>query len=75
MSPVAQFPSSDPILRFSISPDALGGWIWEVKGLDGARLAGGASPTRKIAAALVINQIVQSRARGAAAPTVTAKAA
>lgn len=75
MTPVSQFPAPDPLLRFSIAPDASGGWRWEVRGPAQAPLAGGVVATRKIAAALVINHIVQARTRSAAAPAPTAKAA
>jgi len=75
MTPVAQFPSPDPILRFSIAPDANGGWRWEVRGQDGARKALGVVATRKIAAAVVINHIIQARLHSDDAPALTAKAA
>jgi hypothetical protein len=75
MNPIAQFPEPGPIIRFSIRPDGLGGWRWETHGSDGAPCACGLSPTRRIAAALVIKHIVQARTSLAVAPAPTAKAA
>lgn len=88
MSFVATFPSAerinaghasccgiDPIIHFSISPHRLGGWYWETRSIDGVRQDHGLSPTRKLAAAIVIRHIIQAGAPKTVAPQSSARAA
>lgn len=88
MSLVATFPSSGPIdtppanccdsppiIRFSIRAHGPGAWYWETRTLEGVRQACGLAPTRKLAAALVIRQIVRTRAPEGVASHAAARAA
>ena len=70
-------PCGDPMLRFSISPTSGGAWLWRTLDPDGQAQAQGLSPTRKLAAALVIREIVRARVGSLAEPLShpTAKAA
>lgn len=70
-------PCSDPMLRFSIAPTQGGAWLWRTLDDQGRTRAQGLSPTRKLAAALVIGEIVRARVEPSAAPMshLTAKAA
>lgn len=70
-------PCGDPMIAFTIAPTATGGWLWRTRHADGRPRAQGVAPTRKLAAALVIGDIVAARAedRPAAVLQPTAKAA
>ncbi|WP_454718917.1 hypothetical protein [Caulobacter segnis] len=70
-------PCEDPMLRFSIAPTQSGAWLWRTLDHDGQTRAQGLSPTRKLAAALVIREIVRARVEPLTAPLShpTAKAA
>lgn len=57
-----QAPCGDPVLRFSIAPTPGGAWLWRTIAPNGRTRAQGVSPTRKLAAALVIREIVRARA-------------
>lgn len=61
--------------RFSIAPTAQGSWLWRTFDAAGGVLAQGLAATRKQAAALVIRQIVTSRAPNAPRSHISAKAA
>lgn len=54
-------PCGDPMLRFSIAPTSGSAWLWRILDHDGRPRAQGLSPTRKLAAALVIREIVRAR--------------
>ncbi|MEJ2815928.1 hypothetical protein [Caulobacter sp. CCG-8] len=47
-----------PMVRFSIAPTSSGAWLWRTFDLDGQLRAQGLVATRKLAAALVIRDIV-----------------
>lgn len=70
-------PCGDPMIRFSIAPVAGGGWLWRTLCADGQPRAQGVAASRKLAAALVIRDIVRARAEAVAlhAPQPSAKAA
>jgi hypothetical protein len=69
--------SEDAMVRFSISPASSGGWLWQTFDHAGQRRAHGLAATRKLAAALVIRDILQTRAGEILphAPQLSAKAA
>ncbi len=70
-------PGGDPMLRFSIAPTSGGAWLWRTLDQEGRALVQGLSPTRSLAAALVIREIVRARIEPLAEPLShpTAKAA
>ncbi|WP_165187891.1 hypothetical protein [Caulobacter soli] len=47
-----------PMVRFSIAPTGLGAWLWRTFDQNGQLRAQGLAATRKLAAALVIRDIV-----------------
>ncbi|PIC01091.1 hypothetical protein [Caulobacter sp. X] len=51
----------DKLLRFTIVPTATGTWLWRTIERDGAVRAQGIAPSKKLAAALVIRDIVAAR--------------
>ena len=61
MSTVDRTPYDDPMLRFSISPTSGDAWLWRTLDPEGRAQAQGLAPTRKLAAALVIREIVRTR--------------
>lgn len=62
-----------PMVRFSIAPTPSGAWLWRTFDLDGQLRAQGLAPTRKLAAALVIRDIISPDLRGVS--QLSAKAA
>lgn len=68
---------AEVLVRFSIAPDASGGWLWRTYDAQGLARAQGVAATRKIAAALVIHDIIQARTACAElpAPAPSARAA
>lgn len=66
----------DKMVRFSIAPTGGGAWLWQTLETDGRVRARGIAPSRKLAAALVVRDIVAARlersARLAAAPAFKA---
>jgi len=52
----------DTMVRFSIAPTACGSWLWRTIDREGRLRAHGLAPTRKLAAALVIRDIIHARA-------------
>lgn len=61
-------PCDDPILRFSITLTSSGAWLWRTLDHNGRPRAQGLSPTRKLAAALVIREIIQARVEPSVEP-------
>lgn len=67
----------DKMVRFSIAPTSSGAWLWQTTEHDGPVRARGVAPTKKLAAALVVRDIIAARLEHAqrfAAPA-SAKAA
>ena len=65
----------DKLIRFSIAPRGAGAWLWRTIERDGRVRSQGIAPSRKIAAALVVRDIVAARigqARLDAAPAAKA---
>lgn len=49
------------MIRFSIAPSGAGAWLWRTIDQDGRVRRQGIAPSKKIAAALVIRDIVAAR--------------
>jgi hypothetical protein len=65
----------ETLLRFSIAPVSEGAWLWRTIERDGRVRAHGIAPSKKVAAALVVREIVAARlgrARFAALPSAKA---
>jgi len=50
----------DKMVRFSIAPTSAGAWLWQTTE-HGAVRARGIAPTKKLAAALVLRDIIAAR--------------
>lgn len=53
--------AEDKLLRFTIVPTANGTWLWRTVERDGRVRAQGIAPSKKLAAALVIRDIIAAR--------------
>ncbi len=65
----------DKLIRFSIAPRGAGAWLWRTIERDGRVRSQGIAPSKKIAAALVVRDIIAARvaqARLDAAPAAQA---
>jgi hypothetical protein len=51
----------DKLIRFSIAPRGAGAWLWRTIERDGRVRSQGIAPSKKIAAALVVRDIVAAR--------------
>lgn len=51
----------DTMLRFAIAPTAGGAWLWRTVERDGSVRAQGIAPNKKLAAALVVQDIIAAR--------------
>ncbi len=51
----------DKLLRFAIAPTTGGAWLWRTIERDGRIRAQGIAPTKKLAAALVVRDIIAAR--------------
>jgi hypothetical protein len=51
----------DKLLRFAIAPTIGGAWLWRTIERDGRIRGQGVAPSRKLAAALVVQDIIAAR--------------
>jgi hypothetical protein len=51
----------DKLIRFSIAPRGAGAWLWRTLERDGRVRSQGIAPSKKIAAALVVREIIAAR--------------
>lgn len=52
---------NDKMVRFSIAPTSAGAWLWQTTEHGGSVRARGIAPSKKLAAALVLRDIIAAR--------------
>lgn len=51
----------DKMVRFSITPTSRDAWLWQTTEQGGAVRARGVAPTKRLAAALIVRDIIAAR--------------